>query len=511
MSASSTSPSSQSLDDILKELEEKFGTSSAQTSSASSSKSPKRSSKSTFPLQTILGMFVFVLVAIGGAAGYYLTNYTTQDVRQQAAAPTGGCGTIGQVICDNNDRYICKRSEQDAQVGFWDRDGTCGDPGGVCGNIKCEDYCANPANGGGPGYCNRRLFCNVDDPNPSADKYCDCFPPTTCSDGTKICSGSCSGGGGGGGGGTGDVCSGPGAECVVGQENCGSVGKQSGSGTCSNGGMCCVDKSGVDTPSFGCEIRTSVTGLANPMEVGQLDRINQAVWGMKGIFQYMEYRALDPGQLMIARYDGTDPVVMRQRTEFPTSTIHALAMAPGSGRIRVRVFAKRCPACSTEVACTRTLSTVILADETPTPTFTVTPTFTLTPTLTFTPTPTNTNTPTPTNTSTPVATSTNTPVPTTTPGGVCMSVRVNNLTQNGGEVPIYNDLVSLTCGQIASASHYGFRIIYPNGETVNLDASEAGSNTSTAFSLNQSGVYAAQCRLCSGTTPDTCQEWEELQ
>lgn len=122
---------------------------------------------------------------------------------------------------------------------FVDRAKAQGSPCG--GTAYCRNYC-------GASQCNTRLTCDCvwRIIGGIGEWYCNqitcsCYSPTTCPDGSRICSGSCpstgGGGGGGGGGGWGGCgscgsCGGPSSECVTDPGG----GCQWDPGTCAGGG-----------------------------------------------------------------------------------------------------------------------------------------------------------------------------------------------------------------------------------------------------------------------------------
>lgn len=143
---------------------------------------------------------------------------------------------------------------------------------------------------------------------------------------------------------------------------------------------------------------------------------------------------------------------------------------------------------------------------------TATPTLTRTPTPSRTPTYTPSITPTRTPTNSPVATATSTTAPTSTPvTGVCTSISISYVSNNQ---PVYspklNDQVQFTCGQIAGAVRYQFKVKTPGSATYGpaMEAISAGSRISQPVTLSLPGDYSAQCRMCVGATDDTCMAWE---
>ena len=75
--------------------------------------------------------------------------------------------------------------------------------------------------------------------------------------------------------------------------------------------------------------------------------------------------------------------------------------------------------------------------------------------------------------------------------------------------PVVGDSVTFTCGTVAGANHYEFRVKSPDGTISTLGLS-AVKNVSAAISITQSGQYSAQCRICTGISSSTCQSYESF-
>jgi hypothetical protein len=74
----------------------------------------------------------------------------------------------------------------------------------------------------------------------------------------------------------------------------------------------------------------------------------------------------------------------------------------------------------------------------------------------------------------------------------------------------YNSKISLTCGAVAGATRYEFRIKLPDGTIRSINPAAAGSANSVEFTLNQVGGFKAQCRGCTGAGADTCAPYEAI-
>lgn len=163
---------------------------------------------------------------------------------------------------------------------------------------------------------------------------------------------------------SGGSCSG---DCFSGISNCGEVGRSGGSGSCSGGALCCAAPGGGGgNPSFGCDLRPNNGGLSATNEVGNIDSIGMYIWDMEGIFEYMRFTALDPSVLILSRNDGANQSAVKTGYNDTYNGSNGLMLSSGTGRVRIQVFARRCPACGLEVACQRTISTVVSASCTPT-------------------------------------------------------------------------------------------------------------------------------------------------
>lgn len=124
-----------------------------------------------------------------------------------------------------------------------------------------------------------------------------------------------------------------------------------------------------------------------------------------------------------------------------------------------------------------------------------------TPRPTPSPTPRPTPSPTPGVTPSPVPTPSPSPSPSPSPAPICAYVALNKASVKVG------DNVNLTCGVVAGATSYEFRIKLPNGTTQSITPKSANSNISSDFQVTATGAYKAQCRICVGST---CHEWEAL-
>lgn len=91
--------------------------------------------------------------------------------------------------------------------------------------------------------------------------------------------------------------------------------------------------------------------------------------------------------------------------------------------------------------------------------------------------------------------------PTPTPGPVCLNVTISKANPQVGES------VTFTCGTVAGANHYQFRIKLPDGTVKDLAAT---NNVSASFTIAAPGAHKAQCRICTGADDSTCQAYGTL-
>ena len=118
-------------------------------------------------------------------------------------------------------------------------------------------------------------------------------------------------------------------------------------------------------------------------------------------------------------------------------------------------------------------------------------------------------TPTPGATPSPVASPTPgvTPSPSPSPGvtpspaPICVNISISKSNV------VVGDNVTFTCGTVAGATSYEFRVKSPDGTTSPVTPMTTGSTQSQSFTIAQQGDYKAQCRICVG---NACQEWEAL-
>lgn len=105
-----------------------------------------------------------------------------------------------------------------------------------------------------------------------------------------------------------------------------------------------------------------------------------------------------------------------------------------------------------------------------------------------------------------------TPTPTPTPliGPTCNSIAMSY----GGNTPNRpvqpGDNLVFTCGTIANATRYEFRIFQNGSLFATINPSANGASISEPFPMNQLGTFQAQCRGCADITAASCQAWEPL-
>ncbi len=99
-------------------------------------------------------------------------------------------------------------------------------------------------------------------------------------------------------------------------------------------------------------------------------------------------------------------------------------------------------------------------------------------------------------------------------GPMCLSLSLNNLDKpvTGDQAtqpdPEIGDRLQFTCGDVAEADHYEFRII--NQTTQIPTFLSATGRTSEVFTVQEDGSYTAQCRICTGPDASSCHAWEGL-
>lgn len=98
--------------------------------------------------------------------------------------------------------------------------------------------------------------------------------------------------------------------------------------------------------------------------------------------------------------------------------------------------------------------------------------------------------------------------PTSTPAPLCISISMSSNSGSGVLNP--GTQVTFTCGQVAGANRYEFRVILPGKQIVSLQPTIAGSRVSQVYTLPNTGTFGAQCRICTGAAGETCTAWEEL-
>jgi hypothetical protein len=87
---------------------------------------------------------------------------------------------------------------------------------------------------------------------------------------------------------------------------------------------------------------------------------------------------------------------------------------------------------------------------------------------------------------------------------ISMSINGTMQGQNQG-APALGDTLQFTCGQVEGISNYVFRVIEPGGIEKQLAATGA---TSVPYTVDKVGEFIAQCQICTGSAPSTCQAFE---
>jgi hypothetical protein len=88
--------------------------------------------------------------------------------------------------------------------------------------------------------------------------------------------------------------------------------------------------------------------------------------------------------------------------------------------------------------------------------------------------------------------------PSNPPGPMCLSITMSNTTRPN-QSPIKGDAVRFTCGTVAGASSYVFRVIEPGSLDRTMVTLQATGNTSSTYTVTNSGKHYAQCQFCTGS------------
>lgn len=94
-------------------------------------------------------------------------------------------------------------------------------------------------------------------------------------------------------------------------------------------------------------------------------------------------------------------------------------------------------------------------------------------------------------------------------GPMCLNISMNvngTARVNGGADPVMGDAVQFTCGTVSGAARYVFRVIEPDGQVVNLQATGA---TSANYTINKAGTFRAQCQICTSQEASSCLPFEQ--
>lgn len=508
----------------------------------------------------LLAVAALVVLVSGAVAANYLV-VREQDVRQQAAGAWGSCpcnrnGVIVQpsqtrCIFDANDsegtwqKYRCEFLQGGsfaADACRLDPEGSCSNVSNqtTCGNTDQNDFCYGKNEGDScadASRCQKNNFgsenciCHLDTATEQNCKaYCggkscgekECGPFTNfnvreCTilgwkqvDG-ETCTSTPSGNPQPTT--TPNTCNG---ECFVPGstydttviQNCGSVGRVNGSGTCSSANqLCCTFPETSQTPDVcrfpqlhwnGVRITDTSRIRMNVGESGTLlfstfaDTVYNRDWeqGGKGI-QTVAIAGYNSQILTVAPNRWRPYQWGYDRRSFTTTIT---ASASGTTSILAYAEGSKYPGGALE-RCS------------------ITKTFEV---LTSSPEPTVSPTAQPTNSPTPLPSSTPSTQPTTSPtaspfGGMCLSITMTktNGSTNAQSLNV-GDSVEFTCAQVAGAARYEFRVRTPNGTFVSLLPINTSARISQPFTLTKTGNHSGQCRICTGESDSTCLSWESL-
>lgn len=93
--------------------------------------------------------------------------------------------------------------------------------------------------------------------------------------------------------------------------------------------------------------------------------------------------------------------------------------------------------------------------------------------------------------------------PTPPVGPQCLSIDISN------ENPVIGESVTFTCGNVASAAMYQFRVGSAASPSAMTTLAATG-RVSEPFIVTDSGEWFAQCRICTGQDESTCQPYESI-
>ncbi len=106
-----------------------------------------------------------------------------------------------------------------------------------------------------------------------------------------------------------------------------------------------------------------------------------------------------------------------------------------------------------------------------------------------------------------------TPAPTataTSAAGSCNSIEMKYVSTGLNiTAPQKGDNINFTCGEMAGAARYEFRLREPGSATfITLNPISTGARISEPYTITQAGAFRGQCRMCTGATEDSCLAWE---
>jgi hypothetical protein len=452
-------------------------TTSTTTSSTENSNTPVFQPKRKTPIKLIFGGIIFVLLLIGGAAGLYLTQMQ-QDVRQQASTGSYTCWTVSGSSCARNTsgtpcspsgpRFSTESACQDSL--YCDRSAPnttqCTDKGvgSACRDTAGSSGSCQIVSAGG---ANTECRCQVAaQPSPSPTPGTgggQCIALEQACGSEKGLSDTCCGNG---------VCQGPNGNrrCEDAQVPIDSL---CGTGTCSGyyGFQCnSLHTTGSSSGQLVCEQNPSqlFTGpnarsqaVSYAGGCGQIDQV--CVGGDK------QGQLCGEFSIMNSCGGGTPPPTTPPTNPPSPQPTPSPTPSPAMACNSVCTTDAQCQAVDSRFSCVQRNNNKRCR-------------------LTSNP-------------------DSNTCQPAV--GPMCLSISMNNLSNPTADSadPEIGDAITLTCGEVAEAQRYIFRITQANGAVTNLLAT---GRTSESFTIADAGGYVAQCQICTGASDDTCLPYEPI-
>jgi hypothetical protein len=498
-----------SLDNILKELEERFGMDGQYEEKSSDTFRPRRSGIKKFSQSQVIGGLTLVLLMVGAAVGVYL-GQTNQEIRQQASNAYPNCGPGSAAVCEGaaagqacqvgGTQGRCLNTETNPTCTCVPNtpapDPICSSNSGTCSGLAANSNCAVSGNpSGGKCVINSAGNCSCV-PGACIDEFCITGSTVVCQSPMVIVADS--------------SCVGTGIKCTCGTSSPSTNTPTRTPTTVPPTGVPPTGVPPTGVPPTGVPpTNTPTSGTTGTLQFCKIIRECGAVlsnWSSipstsftmtftnsSGFSQTVNIPSSTPNTTLPGGFPAfCTSIQVPQRTQYSYSRENISSFGWETqvyfDTVNTSQTLSLSNFCTYGGTCNGTAENsdgvITLSSNNPTGRVVVLNTRICSgPSVTPTP---------------------------TTPAATCNGISISY----GGSEPNrpvrIGDVITLTCGSIAGANRYEFRIIRNGSVLQNLSPAAANSRVSQPFTIAQSGNYGAQCRMCTDSTANSCQPWESL-